>query len=107
MIAPGEKLVEHLNIPEENEYHFLFRGSLPRIVPENMAVTHFDPGTHAFSAFIGSSVFLYVAGEGTFEHQRIEKVIFQDLERSTDFCLDTALAWDGELKAKTQVSFIP
>jgi len=107
MMAPGEELVTSLDFAAEDEYHFLFRGSLPRVVPKNMAVTHFEPGSYTFSSFIGPSVFLYVADRGTFAHQRIEKVILNDVERSPALTVDTSLTWDGELTAKTRVSFVP
>lgn len=106
-LEPGEKLSTPLNIPDEEKYHFLFRGSLPREVPENMALYNFEPGTHPFRVYLGESIFYYVAEERTFAHQRIEKNIVKEVERAADFSVDISTLWDGELYAEALVTFIP
>jgi len=106
IMAPNDHITVLLDMAEEKDYHFLLAAKLPRVVPEDMAVTVFPAASYSFCIHLGPYVAYYIADDGTHAHQRVTQRVLSEVERSPELTFETAKAWDGSLIAYATVTFV-
>ncbi|MDQ7824704.1 MAG: hypothetical protein RDV48_18025 [Candidatus Eremiobacteraeota bacterium] len=89
-----------------SHYRFLYAGSAPPVVDENMALAGFPPGTYTFCVHLGPKLGCSIAEEGQYAFHMVIKEVPKDIERSPGLSVDFTKVWDGALTAKTAVTFM-
>ncbi len=103
-LKPGEEMDFVLDLSKEKSYGFVYTGSLPPIVPADMAILGFPAGVFTFQVHLGSHVSYFNAPEGTYNFKKNRVHILSEVP-GENLEVKLTQVWDGELVAKVPVIF--
>ena len=103
-LKPGESISYRIDIKNTPGYGFVYAGSLPPVVPEDMSLKGFAEGTYKFQVHLGSHISCFSAPKGTNNHLKKRVHILSEVP-GENLTIPLSQAWDGELVAKVPVTF--